>query len=58
MSQDGSQEDDQMQKIAADKAALTKTLVCQVFMAFLAAAAIYGLTLLQNPGLKPRDDVV
>ena len=58
MSQDGENEDDQMAKIAADKANLSKTLCCQIFMAFLAAAAIYFLTLLQNPELKPRDDLL
>ena len=58
MSENGEDENAQMEKIAADKANLSKTLACQIFMAFLAAAAIYFLTLLQNPGLKPRDDIL
>lgn len=58
MSENGEDENAQMEKIAADKANLSKTLCCQIFMAFLAAAAIYFLTLLQNPGLKPRDDIL
>ena len=58
MSQNGEDDNEQMAKIAADKANLTKTLVCQIFLAFLAAAVIYFLTLLQNPQLKPRDDLL
>ena len=46
MSQNGDDDNEQMAKIAADKANLTKTLVCQIFLAFLAAAVIYLLTIL------------
>ena len=54
----GEKDDEQRAKIDAEKRALTRQLYCHIFMSLLVAGAFYGLTLLQNPELKPTDDAM
>ena len=51
-------DDEQRAKIEAEKRSLTRQLMCLIFMSFLVSAGFYAVTLLQNPDLKPSEDVV
>jgi len=42
-----------MQKIQEEKSALTRQMFGLIFLSILVSAAFYGITILQNPGLKP-----
>ena len=53
----GSADDDaQMQKIQAEKAALTRTMCLLIFLSLLVSGAFYGITILENPELLPTRD--
>ncbi len=50
----GSGDDDaQMAAIQAEKTALAWSLLGRIFLSLICAAALYGLTIVQNPDLKP-----
>ena len=46
----------QAEKIEEEKAVLTRQLMFQIFLSFLLSAAFYGITIFQNPDLKPNDE--
>ena len=50
---DSGDEDAQMKQIQAEKAALTWQMYGMILLSLLVAAAFYGVTILQNPALKP-----
>ena len=50
---DSGDEDAQMKAIQAEKAALTWQMYGMILLSLLVAAAFYGVTILQNPALKP-----
>ena len=47
-------DDAQMKKIQEEKSALTHQMFGLIFLSGLVSAAFYGITILQNPGLKPE----
>ena len=47
-------EDAQMKKIQDEKAALTRQLIALIILSALVSGAFYGITLLQNPYIKPE----
>ena len=47
------EDDAQMQKIQEEKAALTRQLIALIILSMLVSGAFYGITLLQNPYIKP-----
>ena len=51
-------DDEQRAKIDAEKRTLSRQLYCLIFMSFLVAAGFYALVRIQNPDLKPSEDVV
>ena len=50
----GGSEDQQMAKIQEEKSALTRQLIALIILSFLVSGAFYGITLLQNPYVKPE----
>ena len=50
---DSGDEDAQMKQIQAEKAALTWQMYGMILLSLLVASAFYGITILQNPALKP-----
>ena len=52
MDNDGD-DDAQMKAIQAEKAALTWQMYGMILLSLLVASAFYGVTILQNPALKP-----
>ena len=55
-SQGSADDDAQMQKIQAEKAALTRTMCLLIFLSLLVSGSFYGLTILENPELLPTRD--
>ena len=55
-SQGSADDDAQMQKIQAEKAALTRTMCLLIFLSLLVSGAFYGITILENPELLPTRD--
>ena len=53
---DAGDDDAQMQKIQAEKAALTRTMCLLIFLSLLVSGSFYGLTILENPELLPTRD--
>ena len=51
----GGEDDRQMQKIQEEKSALTRQLCALIILSFLVSGAFYGITMLQNPYLKPSN---
>lgn len=47
-------EDAQMVKIQEEKAALTRQLIALIILSAIVSGAFYGITLLQNPYIKPE----
>ena len=58
MDQENGEDDQQRAKIEAEKRALTRQLACLIFMSLLIAAGFYIMTRVQNPDLKPSEEVV
>ena len=47
-------DDAQMKAIQEEKAALAWQMYGLIFLSLIVAAAFYGVTILQNPALKPE----
>ena len=46
-------DDAQMRRIQEQKTALAWNLIGLIFLSLIVSAALYGLTIVQNPDLKP-----